>query len=280
MTSNTVDELGQAVLEAIAEDRLTGEGLESRLDASRVDLDERLSQLTDNGLIREVSDERYELTENGRRVLAASPAEAFDDRVETPAHVERAIDESSLRPDEEAAVRSAFSFLRYWGEATAAELVDGVYSEVPAGYGSADRWWDECVSDRLESLPNVARSPEETSVERWRYEGPAVIETGSDRDGRNVDDPNGAPSSFGSVRHALEQLELRASERVTARVAFAALFELGEATIEELLEHAEDEPIEARAERLSATLAALPGVERESTEEDGTVLTYDPSVTE
>ncbi|WP_255192592.1 hypothetical protein [Natronobeatus ordinarius] len=284
MTSNTVDELGRAVLEAIAEGRVTADELVDRFEATRSAIDERLTQLASNGLVRTVTDREYELTENGRRMLTATPAGAADDRIDTPAHVERALENEMLRPDEAAAVRSAFSFLRYWGEATTAELVDGVYSAVPAGYETADRWWEACVRDQLERLPDVAVTAEGSIGETWRYEGSAVVETFADQDGRAVRDPDSTAPSIGSVRHALESRELRAEERAAARAAFVVLFGRGAVTADELVERVYDdhpagyESPEAWVEWLSELLETVPDVDGEAEVEDGVSWVYDPWV--
>lgn len=282
MTSNTVDELGRAVLEAIADERVTLAALDDRFEASQRALEGRLSQLVDNGLARETDDGAYELTENGRRLLAATPVGAHDDRIDTPDAVERAIEEASLRPDEAAAVRGAFSFLRTWGEATTAELIDGVYSEVPAGYETAERWWDACVRDRLEALPDV-EAPEASPIGTWRYEGTAEVDR-DDRDGREVRDPDAA-SSVGSVRHALEREDLSEGERRAARAAFAVLADRGRATVGELTERVYDdhpaghESATAWAAWLSTTFETLPNVERTGVTGDANAegWTYDPS---
>ncbi|MFC6719509.1 hypothetical protein ACFQGT_14030 [Natrialbaceae archaeon GCM10025810] len=290
MSSNTLDERGRAVLEAVAaEDRVALERLETAVDASRGELDDRLAQLVDNALVREVEvgeDDgnagdgegsiAYELTENGVRVLNATPIGVRDHRIDTPVEVERAVEGFSLRPDEEEAVRNAFAFLRYWGDATTAEIVDAAYSEESAGYETGDRWWDECVSDRLEALPGVrvdssdsngAESSSGSIPELWRYEGTAIVDQPDDADGRDVADPTGSPPPFASVRHALEKLALSDEERTAARVAFAVLFDRETATAEELAERAVDElpagfdSSEALAGRLSECFADLPNVE-------------------
>ena len=272
MTSNTLDELDRAVLESIADGRKTVDALETRFDAPRERLEERLAQLVENGLARSTAAEGYELTENGRRVMSATPRGTKDDRIDTPAQVDRAIEESDLPPDEAAAVRSAFSFLQYWGEATTAEILDATYSEAPAGYDAPRRWWDECVRDRLAGLPDVAQTGLETvgggdgtpetsdgtreaddcaqetddgrreiddetwTLEWWEYEGTAIVDREEGVNGRAVRDPPSAPAAIGSVRHGLERLDLTREERMVARIAFAVLYDRGTATASELLE--------------------------------------------
>lgn len=305
MSSNTLDELGRAVLETVAagsdsapdpgsEAGSAGravdlETLEVEHEASRADLEARLAQLVDNALVREVDDggdgdggPAYEPTENGLRVLNATPIGVRNHRIDTPADVERAIEGFSLRPDEEAAVRNAFAFLRYWGDATTAEIVDATYSEEPAGRESPDRWWEECVRDRLEALPDVRVDSDgsddsdgsiDAIPERWSYEGTATVDQPEDADGRDVADPTGAPPPFASVRHALEKLALSEEERRGARVAFAVLFELEAATTEELVDRigypAGNDSSDAWADRLADCLAELPNVERGASAGEG-----------
>ena len=101
--------------------------------------------------------------------------------------VERSIDEFSLPPDAEQAVRKTVSFLQYWGEATTAELVDGCYSESPAGYDTADRWWS--AGDRFGRFDSGTVG----------YENTPVVETPDDEDGRDVPDPDSTTSSFATA---------------------------------------------------------------------------------
>lgn len=283
MSSNTLEGLGRAILEAIEGRRTDAGTLDAEFDASSEELDEQLSQLVENALVREVGEGEYELTENGVRVLNATPVGERDERIDTPERVERAIEEFDLRPDEETAVRSAFSFLRYWGQATAAEIVDATYSEEPAGYGTADRWWADCVAERLAALPDVdppTGGTEESggqNAERWRYTDGAVVEE-PDRDGREVRG-SGTDAPFGSVRHAFEELDLTDAERTAARTAFAVLSEREGATESELADAVYDEQpagygsSDEWSNWLCGLLEELPNVDRR---EDGTWI-HDPS---
>lgn len=282
MSSNTLEEPDRAVLEALEGRRTDAGTIESELDASREALDERLSRLVENALVEEVGDGEYELTENGERLLEATPVGDRDDRIDTPEDVERSIEGFDLRPDEERAVRSAFSFLRYWGDATTAEIVDATYGEEPAGYATADRWWDDCVEKRLAALTDVD-SPADGAGEsngsiesRWRYTGETGVEQ-PDRDGREVRD-TGGEAPFGSVRHGIEELDLTDAERTAARVAFAALSARGGATAEELADALYDEhpagydSTDEWSSWLDETFAELPDVDRR---EDGSWV-HDP----
>lgn len=281
MSSNTLDELGRTILEAGDGGRIDVDVLEAEYLTSREELEERLSQLVDNALIRKVGDGEYELTENGVRVLDATPAGARDNRIDTPEHIDRAIEEFDLSPDEESAVRDAFSFLRYWGEATTAEIIDGAYSEEPAQYESADKWWDACVSDRLAALPDVDAPEDESNGGRWRYAGEAEVET-PDRDGREVQGATNRSPPFGSVRHGLEVLDVSDAERMAARTAFAVLRERGRATAAELADAVYDEhsagyeSSDAWATWLCEVFDDLPNLDRSDGDAaDGVVWTYD-----
>lgn len=272
MVSNTLDELGRSVLEAIAGRRASVGEVE--LGVSRAELDERLDQLVENGLVRQTG-EGYELLENGRRVLVATPAGALDERIDTPAHVENRLAGFDLRADEEAAVRGAFTLLRYWGDATSAELVDGIYSEDPAGYDSASTWW-AFVHERLAALPDV-RVSSDGLVEWWSYSCDAVV----DEDGRETGTEFHTP---GSARHGIERQALSESERTAARVAFGVLFDAGRISATELVERVYDEHPAGHgspdewADWLTTVFDGVPGIDRES--EDGTVWVYDQSVPE
>ncbi len=279
--SNTLDEVDRTTLEAVAGRRVTAETLTAELDVPRAMLEERLAKLVDNGLVSIADGSRYGLTENGRRVLAATATGSAGGRLDTPAHVAGTIDEWELRPDEAAAVRAAVSFLRYWGDATAAELVDAVYSETPAGYESAERWWEDCVEKRLASLPDVHPPQDDSIPEYWRYDGDAVVDAPGDENGRSVGDPDAA-SPVGNVRHGLERLDLDGPQLTAARVAFAVLFEHRSATTERLLEELSNDRSGANATDVSAAwlselCSTLPGIERVENTDGETVWTYSPS---
>lgn len=282
-STNTLDELGRAILEAAVDGPVTTTDLESSLEAAREVIDDRLEQLVDNGLLRPTDGDAYELTENGDRLLEASPIGARDNRIDTPDRVENAIETLSLRPDEAAAVRNAFSFLRYWGEATTAEIVDGVYAETPAEYESADRWWQECVEERLGALPGANPPPNDGSIpDQWHYDGESTVDVPDDGDGRAVTDPS--TPSFGSVRHGIESLDLSAAERTAARAAFAVLFERKRATMTTILEESSEaystefDSSDEWAARLEWAFDSLPGIERNRETDRTLEWVYSPSV--
>lgn len=186
MSNITLDDRDLAVLATIRRERATVETLAEALQYPPDDLRERLAELEDNDLLRPAGSdsdsgfgsdsdpnfanaEEYELTPSGMRVLATSRPGSSDERIDTPAPVQRRLEASDLRPDEEDAVRGAFAFLRYWGEATDAEIVDGVHSEQPAGYPSGKRWWNDLVRDVLADLPGVENPDGADAGGRWRY---------------------------------------------------------------------------------------------------------------
>ncbi|MFC7232030.1 hypothetical protein ACFQMM_12640 [Saliphagus sp. GCM10025308] len=285
MPSNTLDDRDRTVLEALEDGPAGIEALSERFDTGPDEIADSLEHLADNALVSR-GDDGYELTDNGRRVLEATPVGARDYRIDTPDEVERALESRDLRPDEASAVRAAFSFLRYWGEATAAEVIDATYSEVPAGYESTEGWWSECVRDHLGALPTVARSGDEDLGERWRYEETPVIDRPENGDGRDVPDPPSVRHSIGSARHALENLEPSPAERATARAAFVVLAERRRATVDDLLEaiedahSTEDESSDGPTEALSSLLLEIPGVSRVDEPEDADatpVLRYEPA---
>lgn len=247
--------------------------LAARIDASAADLEARLEDLADNALVRPTADGGYAITENGERVLVATTLGRLDDRIDTPEHVEAALDDRSLPPDREDAVRGAFAYLRYWGSATTAELQDAVYDEWPAEFPDRRTWWTELVADGLAALPDV-RPPDdgesgadEAALAEWRYAGPATVDRG-DLDGREILRMGGAHA--GDARHAVESVGLPDAERDAARAAFAALADRGTATDEEIAEAVyEDQPAGygSAAEWwdgfLRDALAEVPAVERE-----------------
>ncbi|AHG02423.1 hypothetical protein HALLA_21190 (plasmid) [Halostagnicola larsenii XH-48] len=288
MSSNTLDALGRAILETLEEETVTFDTLEATFDTSQETLESHLAQLIDNALVRKVNGDEYELTDNGRRLLRATPFGARDNRIDIPPPVERSIEGLSLTPDEAQAVRTAFSFLAYWGNATTAELVDGCYSESPAGYETPEQWWATCLEDSLRELPLVTPPDPDATVssapssqpnssasdecsapiaELWMYERTPVIERLEDEDGRDA--PESDPEPFGSVRHGLENRTESDAERTAARVAFGVLFDQGTATAFELAERvyadypAEYDSSDAWVAWLSDVFDDLPGIERD-----------------
>jgi predicted transcriptional regulator len=224
----TLDERDRATLERLRRGEATIESLTDSVDCSVEYLESRLPELADNGLVERGAGEEYALTANGERVLAATPAGTRDDRIDTPPEVEAAIASFDLRPDREEAVRNAFAFLHYWGEASESEVVDAVYSENPAGFESSDGWWTE-IRGYLEDLPSV--EPPRAADGEWQYTGTPTVDESSD-DGRLLFENEAVSRS--SVKFALERLDLTDDERAAVRDAFRLLADAGEVSASEL----------------------------------------------
>lgn len=263
MENVTLDDRDLAVLERLLTGAADVDALAAAAGADADALRERLPELVDNGLIERRSGGEYALTDDGARVIDATAAGARDDRIDTPPAVEGRVLAFDLPPDRESAVRGAFTFLQYWGDATADEIVDGVYAEYPAGFDHRLAWWRECVRDRLAELPDVvpSRSPDEP----WRYDGTAVAEEGTD--GRRVAGSTAIGES--SVRFALERLGLEPEALRAVRGVFALLCEVGEVSAPAAEEQVYPDhdagygsPGAWWDDLVRPALASLPGVER------------------
>ncbi|AHG05335.1 hypothetical protein HALDL1_12545 [Halobacterium sp. DL1] len=263
MASNTLDDRDRAILERLHGEETDVESLAGTVNASPEQIRERFPRLLDNGLVEQVREDTYALTEDGQRVVAASPAGTQDNRIDTPADVEAAIQSFDLRPDREEAVRNAFAFLHYWGEATAPEIVDAIFPEDPAEYDDSDAWWADLVSDRLAALPSVD-APDSPNGE-WQFEGAPIVDQRTD-DGRLLLGPKG--NRRNSVKFALERLPIEDDERQAIRAVFELLAERDEATAAEFREQVypeRDAGYESPDEWwgfVQDHLAELPGVER------------------
>ncbi|WP_225333217.1 hypothetical protein [Halomicrobium urmianum] len=253
-------------------------------------LQDRLAELADNGLVAAV-DGGYRITSDGERVLAASGTGADDDRIDTSPDVEQRIESFALRADREAAVRSAFAVLHYWGDATRGEIIDAVYSEDPAGYETRDEWWGEGVraneasagseDDQRESsgvreyladLPTVdpPDSPDAPGA-TWRYEGTPTVAELTD-DGRVLLERAVTPFS---ARFAVERLDLSDDERAAVRAAVDWLVREGESDAEGIADAVfgnypagHDSPEKWWASCVEPAFEAIPGVQRADSEEE------------
>ena len=222
-----LDSIDGCILAEISGRFSTVDTLSSRLELDQTEIQERLSRLLDFGLVAEDEDcQQFVLTMDGRRVLAAPANGTVDDRVDTTPAVERALATLEVPPDLEAAIRSAYVFLAFWGDATESEIQDAIYFEHPAGYDSAAAWWNDAVRDRLASLPDVTPPNGELL---WQYRGD--VEAHLVEDGRHV----AGPTAVGSVRHGIDHLTLSPEERSAVRAAFAHVFVNGAATKRELV---------------------------------------------
>ncbi|WP_232702448.1 winged helix-turn-helix domain-containing protein [Halobacterium wangiae] len=264
MAGNTLDERDRAILERLHRGETDVESLAGTVNTSPEDVREHLPRLLDNGLVERVGDDTYALTEDGERVVAASPAGLQDNRIDTPEDVEAAIESYDLRPDREEAVRNAFAFLHYWGEATAPEIVDAIFPEDPAEYDDSDAWWTELVRDRLAALPSV--DPPDSPNGAWRYDGTPTVDQRTD-DSRLLLGPKG--NRRNSVKFALERLPVEDDERQAVRAAFELLAESDDATATAFREQVypdRDAGYESADDWWAFVrehLAELPGVERE-----------------
>lgn len=260
MTDVTLDEADRAVLERLASGTGDVATLADGTPCSLERLAERLPELADNGLV-ERRDDEYALTDDGRRVLAATARGRLGDRFDIPPAVDGAVEDLDLRPDAASAVRSAFAFLRFWGTAFPGEVVDAVYSEHDAGFDDAGAWWHDCVRDGLAALPS-AHPPIEGDGQ-WRYDGTPTVSEGAD--GRDVMGVETA--SRNDPRFALERLSVPPETVTALRATFARLVECGSVDADDLAALYDDretgEP--SLAEWIGTVRSAfdrLPGVER------------------
>lgn len=256
----TLDDRDEEILRHLRRSSADVGDLANALGCSSDYLESRLPALADNDLVTRTDDGGFAITDSGRRAIAGTPAGRMDDRLDTPDPVESRIRSYDLRADREAAVRGAFAFLRYWGDALEAEIVDAIYSETPAGYDSADEWWTDLVRDHLAGLPFV--DPAESWDTPWRYTGTATVDSETDdgetgageidadetdsADGRTapgnrdapeddrftmaggaaaVDEPGKSSAVFplASARYAVTQLDASPDARAAVRRAFAVL---------------------------------------------------------
>lgn len=264
MGNVTLDDRDRSILELLRSEPAAVDALAGSLDVDPEYLRSRLPELADNGLVSGTGGDTYALTDDGSRVLEATATGSRGDRVDTPPAVEGRVLAFDLQPAQEAALRGAFAFLQYWGEASSAEVIDGVYSEHPAGYADARAWWRDGVRDRLAELPLV--DPPSPDDERWRFEGTPVVERGSG-DGRVVAGADVAGRT--SARFALERLDLTAAERRAVRRVFDRLVELGEVSSTAAEEQVYPEhdagygsPESWWDDLVGPALGELPGVER------------------
>lgn len=261
-----LEERDKQVLALIGTQSRSVSDIAESLNVSPADLTERLADLADNGLVYDLGDGCYKRTESGRRVLLTSTPDITDERIDTSPEIEQVIDGYGLRADEADAVRHAFTFLRYWGRVTKAEIIDAIYSEATAGRQTSEQWWNEVVREPLATLPDVKRPT--TEDEPWRYTG--MPEAGNlFTDGRLV--LSRTHPVYGDIKHALESLDLTEAEQDAVRTAFGYLYRRGEVTERGLRETvypkhtAGFESSQAWWEEVvSDAFEALPGVEQTS----------------
>lgn len=258
MSTPTITEEDEAILDYLAESAAERADVAAAVGLSGDEAADRLDGLVDGGLVRE-SGGTYEITDSGERLLASPGDGTTDAGVDTPPAVDEAIAEMDLAPDHAEALEEAFAFLRHWGAASSAEVIDAVYSENPLGYASADDWWAEAIRDRLAALPEIERDGD-----AWRHAGGGAVDDG---DGRRAFTPAGE-ETYGSVKHALESLDVDAQQREAVTAVFEHLQSHGGASEDELQELARDAAdVEASAgtwwrDAVAPVLRELPGVDR------------------
>lgn len=270
-----LDKSDRRLLATLGSDPAAVASLADALDRSTDELDDRLAALADNGLVQVTDDDRYRRTESGRRLLRTAGGR-MDEAIDTDPDIEAVIAAADLGPEAADAVRAAYTFLRYWGQASSDEIVDAVYPEWPAGTDSPDGWW-QTIGQALAEVPDIARVDGNSSaVELWRYAGTPEAST-PDSDGFLPAERHGRPK-YGSVTHAIESMDLSAEERHAVRSAFAVLRRCGTASEVEISEAAFDEGAAGyeTVEELWRGLVAdaferLPGVTRD----DGDRWRYD-----
>ncbi|WP_101295458.1 FACT complex subunit Spt16 family protein [Halegenticoccus soli] len=267
MVTDTLTEADRAVLASLFDGPRDVPGLAARTDWTPEELTERAEYFADNGLVRERDDGRIELTASGRRIVLAPGDGSADDDIDLPERAREALAALGLRADQADAVRHAFAFLAYWGEATAAELREGVYTEAPAGYGSPDDWWTDCVRDALAALPEVEPPAEDGGP--WRYARDAE---GADpaAEGWKMLDTTAPHEPYTSLTHVLTDESASAAERAAVVAAFETLRERGETDDESIreaarrCEHGDELDEEWFEGRLIELLGSVPFVFRTS----------------
>lgn len=265
MGTITLTERDRSVLRVLADAPASSERLAGEVEYSTSDLAERLQELAENGLLWERDDGTYALTESGSRALETPMDRSGDSRIDASDHLREAIAALDLRPERAEAVFDAVAFLRYWGEASESELIDGIYSEKPGGYESTDEWWQLFMRDTLAALPDIDPPTEDTDSDSWQYTAAEIEE--HTEDGRSRFD--GPTQSYGSVKHALEVLDLPNDQHTAVHAVFAVLCHNKTAAETELKRTSYEEgspDMSADAwwsQRIEPVLRELPGIEQQ-----------------
>lgn len=228
-----------------------------RADLPADALDERLSVLVDNGLVR-ATDGRYEVTDSGRRVIDAPEGGGAD--VDVPDAVRDAFEARDLRADRLDAALAAFGFLRYWGTATGPEIADGAFAEAPLEYDTPGAWWREFARDHLAAVPTV--DPPDDEAGFWRFDGrPGIADIAED--GRNRLFDHGEAETYASATEAMVAVGLPDDDRRAVAAALGTL-QCGETVETDALRTvlADADP-EADPDDLLDALERLPGVVRD-----------------
>lgn len=260
MGTDTLTEWDRQLLRGLSTGPQTPRELAESVDHDPEPLADRLDVLAESGVVRQ-TDRTYELTDSGRRVLAAPGDGSADERIDIPVAVERELGSRDVDEPCTAAVRAAYAFLQYWGEATESELRDAVFSERPAGYDDRHQWWDDCVEPIFGQLPAV-QPPEEVDspAARWHYERPPGVDDATD--GRAV---LGSTESqpFGNARQAIEAQADSVDHRTAVRHTFGHLETHGYAAagmLAELIAEVTDADSRESQAAVREMLAAVPSV--------------------
>lgn len=254
-------EADRRLLATLADEPRDPDALADAVETSPTAIAERIDVLVDNGLVA-VEGERYRPTESGRRLLRTAGGRT-NEAVDTDPAVERAIASRDHGPAIADAVRAAYAFVRYWGEATVDEVVDAIYPEWPADVADPDEWW-VIVAESLAAIPDVEPPATDAPLPTWRYRGTPEVTT-PDADGFLPSTRRGH-HTYGSVKHAIESLDLSADDRDALRVAFGELRRRGTASERDLVDAVRATGPEWDAEKrwsdhLGRAISALPGVD-------------------
>lgn len=259
MANLTLTDADRGLLAELLRRPATAETLAAGRPESSATVRDRLRLMADNGLVGadEGENGEYELTDSGRRLLRAPSDGSADDAIDLPDDVQETLHARDLDADRFDAVASAYTFLRYWGRATGAEIADGVFAEVPLTHDTAGAWW-EFVRDHLAALPGVEPPPE--PAERWRFAGRPGFADLSD-DGRRMlfgrGDDRAGP--YASATEALVDLGVTDRRRVAVGAALGVLQDGGVATREALRRAAREAGrSEERGEDGDGNSAAIP----------------------
>lgn len=232
MRNPSLTETDLAILSQLHQNPTNTVTLAQSVDIPPDRLSNRLAFMVDNGLIREIGN-AYEVTASGSRVLRVPGDELVDNSIDVPQSVLGILQSRNLCADQIDAVLATFAFLRYWGKATAAELKDGVFSEIPLEYETAERWWTELVSDHLAAVPII--EPPATESGFWQFIGtPGIADL--NENGWKVVFGRGAdtPERYASATEAMVDMELTDAERLAMAAVLGTLQRDSESDIESL----------------------------------------------
>ncbi|EMA54817.1 hypothetical protein [Halococcus salifodinae] len=266
MPNPSLTELDLAMLAELYRNPTGATTLAQSVDIPPNQASKRLIFMVDNGLVRE-TDGAYKLTASGSRVLRTPGDESADDSIDAPRSVLWSLQSRGLRADRLDAVLATFAFLRYWGKATAAELKDGVFSEVPLEYKTTERWWREFVRDHLAVVPTIEPPPTESGF--WRFTGtPGIADL--NENGWRVVFGRGAdtPGRYASATEAMVDMGLTDEDRLAVAAALTTLQREREADVESLrtvvttVRNSDENIDESINDTALKILGRLPGVVR------------------